>query len=158
MGKVVKNLGLYLVLVLAVVSMVNTYLTPEEVQKQYDEISYSQFLKELDAGTIRILQIRNNTTPGESTSAVIQGELANEQRFLTYGLDVSGIADSKRHHGNNRSSSAHCLVDEFADLAVPDIAFNRRVGLFYEQRSARRLKQNDVVYTQQGKVIFGQQT
>ena len=99
MGKVVKNLGLYLVLVLAVVSMVNTYLTPEEVQKQYDEISYSQFLKELDAGTIRILQIRNNTTPGESTSAVIQGELANEQRFLTYGLDVSGLADKAAAKG-----------------------------------------------------------
>ena len=93
MNKVVKNLGLYLVLVLVVVSMVNSYLTPEEVQKQYDEISYSQFLKELDAGRIKILQIRNNTVPGESSSAVIQGELADGQRFLTYGLDVSGLAD-----------------------------------------------------------------
>ncbi|MBQ7558865.1 MAG: ATP-dependent zinc metalloprotease FtsH [Synergistaceae bacterium] len=93
MNKVVKNLGLYLVLVLVVVSMVNSYLTPEEVQKQYDEISYSQFLKELDAGRIKILQIRNNTVPGESSSAVIQGELADGQRFLTYRLDVSGLAD-----------------------------------------------------------------
>ena len=59
MGKVVKNLGLYLVLILVVVSMVNMFLTPEEVQKQYDEISYSEFLKILDAGSIRILQIRN---------------------------------------------------------------------------------------------------
>ncbi|MBR6901035.1 MAG: ATP-dependent metallopeptidase FtsH/Yme1/Tma family protein, partial [Synergistaceae bacterium] len=88
MNKVVKNLGLYLVLVLVVVSLVNSFLTPEEVQKQYDEISYSQFLKELDAGKIKILQIRNNTVPGESSSAVIQGELADGQRFLTYGLDV----------------------------------------------------------------------
>ena len=93
MGKVVKNLGLYLVLVLVVVTMVNTFLTPEEVQKQYDEISYSQFLKELDAGNIRVLQIRNNTVPGESSSATIQGELHSGQRFLTYGLDVSGLAD-----------------------------------------------------------------
>ncbi|MBQ3586664.1 MAG: ATP-dependent metallopeptidase FtsH/Yme1/Tma family protein, partial [Synergistaceae bacterium] len=73
MGKVAKNLGLYLVLVLVVVTMVNTFLTPEEVQKQYDEISYSQFLKDLDAGNIRILQIRNNTIPGESSSATLQG-------------------------------------------------------------------------------------
>ena len=93
MNKVVKNLGLYLVLVLVVVSLVNSFLTPEEVQKQYDEISYSQFLKELDAGTIKILQIRNNTVPGESSSAIIQGELADGQRFLTYGLDVGGLAD-----------------------------------------------------------------
>ena len=93
MGKVVKNLGLYLVLVLAVVTMVNTYLTPEEAQKQYDEISYSQFFKELDSGNIKILQIRNNTTPGESTSAMIQGELNDGTRFVTYGLDASWLAD-----------------------------------------------------------------
>ena len=99
MGKVVKNLGLYLVLVLVVVTMVNTFLTPEEVQKQYDEISYSQFLKELDAGNIRILQIRNNTVPGESSSATLQGELLSGQRFLTYGLDVSGIADKAAAKG-----------------------------------------------------------
>ena len=99
MNKVVKNLGLYLVLVLAVVTMVNSFLTPEEVQKQYDEISYSQFLKELDSGNIKILQIRNNTTPGESSSATLQGEFQNGERFLTYGLDVSGIADKAAAKG-----------------------------------------------------------
>lgn len=93
MGKIVKNLGLYLILVLVVVTMVNTFLTPEEVQKQYDEISYSQFLKDMDAGRIRILQIRNNTIQGESSSAIIQGEFHSGERFLTYGLDVAGLAD-----------------------------------------------------------------
>ena len=100
MGKIIKNLGLYLVLVLVVVTMVNMFLTPEEVQKQYDEISYSQFLTELEAGHIRILQIRNNTVQGESTSAVLQGELHNGQRFLTYGLDVSGLADKASAKGS----------------------------------------------------------
>ena len=93
MNKVAKNLGLYLVLVLVVVSMVNMFLTPEETQKQYDEISYSQFISELEAGNVRILQIRNNTVPGESSSATLQGETKSGQRFLTYGLDVSGIAE-----------------------------------------------------------------
>lgn len=93
LGKIVKNLGLYLILVLVVVTMVNTFLTPEEVQKQYDEISYSQFLKDMDAGRIRILQIRNNTIQGESSSAIIQGEFHSGERFLTYGLDVAGLAD-----------------------------------------------------------------
>ncbi|MBQ9594296.1 MAG: ATP-dependent zinc metalloprotease FtsH, partial [Synergistaceae bacterium] len=65
-----------------------------------DEISYSQFLSELDAGHIRILQIRNNTVQGESTSAVLQGELHNGQRFLTYGLDVSGIVDKASAKGS----------------------------------------------------------
>ena len=99
MNKIVKNLGLYLVLVLVVVTMVNMFLTPEEVQKQYDEISYSQFLTELDAGHIRILQIRNNTVQGESTSAVLQGELHNGQRFLTYGLDATEVADKAAAKG-----------------------------------------------------------
>ena len=93
MNKVVKNLGLYLVLVLVVITMVNMFLTPEEIQKQYDEIAYSEFLKELDAGHVRVLQIRNNTVPGESSSATFQGELLDGQRFLTYGLDVEGIAE-----------------------------------------------------------------
>ncbi|MBQ3654391.1 MAG: ATP-dependent zinc metalloprotease FtsH [Synergistaceae bacterium] len=93
MNKVVKNLGLYLVLVLVVVSMVNMFLTPEEVQRQYDEISYTEFIAKLEAGEVRILQIRNNTVPGESSSATLQGEMKNGQRFLTYGIDVSGIAD-----------------------------------------------------------------
>ena len=93
MNKVVKNLGLYLVLVLVVITMVNMFLTPEEIQKQYDEIAYSEFLKELDAGHVRVLQIRNNTVPGESSSATFQGELVDGQRFLTYGLDVEGIAE-----------------------------------------------------------------
>ena len=99
MGKVVKNLGLYLILILSVITIVNSFLTPEEVQQQYDEISYSQFLKELDAGHVRILQIRNNTTPGESSSATLQGELTSGQRFLTYGLNVSGIADKAAAKG-----------------------------------------------------------
>ena len=99
MGRVVKNLGLYLVLVIAVVSMVNTYLTPEEVQKQYDEISYSQFFQEFDKGNIKILQIRNNTTQGESTSAMIQGELTSGDRFVTYGLDAAWIADKAAAKG-----------------------------------------------------------
>lgn len=93
LNKIAKNLGLYLVLVLVVVSMVNMFLTPEETQKQYDEISYSQFISELNAGNVRILQIRNNTVPGESSSATLQGETKSGQRFLTYGLDVSGIAE-----------------------------------------------------------------
>ncbi len=93
MGRNVKNLGLYLVLFLGVVTFVNMFLTPEEVQKQYDEISYSQFITHLNSGNVRVLQIRNNTVPGESSSGTFIGELKDGQRFLTYGLDVMGIAE-----------------------------------------------------------------
>ncbi|MBQ9565316.1 MAG: ATP-dependent metallopeptidase FtsH/Yme1/Tma family protein, partial [Synergistaceae bacterium] len=95
MGRVVKNLGLYLVLVLLVVTLVNVFLTPEETQQQqrYEEISYSDFLNELDAGHVRILQIRNNTLPGESSAVALRGEMRNGARFLTYGVEAGGVAE-----------------------------------------------------------------
>ncbi|MBQ3626998.1 MAG: ATP-dependent metallopeptidase FtsH/Yme1/Tma family protein, partial [Synergistaceae bacterium] len=100
MGKIVKNLGLYLILILLVVTLVNTFLTPEEtVQQQYDEISYSQFLSELDAGNVAILQIRNNTQSSESSSALLQGELKGGRRFLTYGINAAEIAERAAQKG-----------------------------------------------------------
>lgn len=100
MGKIAKNLGLYLVLILLVVTLVNTFLTPEEPQqKQYDEISYSQFLTELEAGHVAILQIRNNTQPGESSSAMLQGEFKGGRRFLTYGINAGEIAEKAAQNG-----------------------------------------------------------
>ena len=100
MGKIVKNLGLYLILILLVVTLVNTFLTPEEtVQQQYDEISYSQFLSELDAGNVAILQIRNNTQSSESSSALLQGELKGGRRFLTYGINAAEIAERAAQNG-----------------------------------------------------------
>ncbi|NLL36147.1 MAG: ATP-dependent metallopeptidase FtsH/Yme1/Tma family protein [Fretibacterium sp.] len=99
MGRVVKNLGLYLILIVLVVSMVNVFMTPEQAQKQYSEISYSSFLSELEQGRVRTLQIRNNTLPGESSSAVLRGELKDGSRFLTYGVDVSSLADAAAKKG-----------------------------------------------------------
>ena len=84
MGRIVKNLGLYLILILLVVSVVNMFLTPEQVQKPYNEVSYSSFLFEMEGGRVSNLQIRNNTLPGESSSAVLRGELKDGTRFLAW--------------------------------------------------------------------------
>ena len=99
LGRVVKNLGLYLILVLLVISLVNVFMTPEEAQIQYSEISYSSFLTELEGGRVRVLQIRNNTLPGESSSAVLRGELRDGKRFLTYGIEVGGLAERAAQKG-----------------------------------------------------------
>ncbi|MDR1977330.1 MAG: ATP-dependent zinc metalloprotease FtsH [Synergistaceae bacterium] len=92
MGRVVKNLGLYLILIVLVVSLVNMFLTPAQTQQQYIEISYTSFLSELEAGRVNVLSIRNNTLPGESSSATLRGELRDGSRFLTYGVDVGNLA------------------------------------------------------------------
>jgi cell division protease FtsH len=92
LGRVVKNLGLYLILIVLVVSLVNMFLTPAQTQQQYIEISYTSFLSELEAGRVNVLSIRNNTLPGESSSATLRGELRDGSRFLTYGVDVGNLA------------------------------------------------------------------
>ena len=92
MGRVVKNLGLYLILIVLVVSLVNMFLTPAQTQQQYIEISYTSFLSELEGGRVTALSIKNNTLPGESSSATLRGELRDGSRFLTYGVDVANLA------------------------------------------------------------------
>ena len=99
LGRIVKNLGLYLILILLVVSVVNMFLTPEQAQKPYSEVSYSSFLFEMEGGRVSNLQIRNNTLPGESSSAVLRGELKDGTRFLTYAVDVSGLAEQAAKKG-----------------------------------------------------------
>jgi len=96
---VVKHLGLYLILIVLVVSLVNTFLTPAPPQQQYVEISYSEFVSYLEAGEIRTLSITNNTLPGESSSATLRGDLASGVRFLTYSLEVGNIASEAVRKG-----------------------------------------------------------
>lgn len=98
MGRVVKNLGLYLILIVLVVSVVNMFLTPV-AQLPRQEITYSEFVTALENGRVKILNIRNNTMPGESSSAVIQGEFKDGTRFLTYGVDVGNLASEAARKG-----------------------------------------------------------
>ncbi|MDR1874618.1 MAG: ATP-dependent zinc metalloprotease FtsH, partial [Synergistaceae bacterium] len=99
MGRVVKNLGLYLILIVLVVSLVNMFLTPAQTPQQYSEINYSSFIVELEAGRVKTLQIRNNTLPGESSSATLRGELRDGSRYLTYGVNVDNLASMATDRG-----------------------------------------------------------
>lgn len=102
MGRIVKNLGLYLILIILVVSLVNMFLTPTtQPQPQYIEITYSDFLKELEAGRVKDLLIRNNTLPGESSSATLHGTLSDGTKFLSYGIDIENLAATAVKNGSN---------------------------------------------------------
>lgn len=96
-----KNLGLYLILIILVVSLVNMFLTPttQPQQQQYIEITYSDFLKELEAGHVRELLIRNNTLPGESSSATLHGTKTDGVKFVLYGIDVENLATAAAKKG-----------------------------------------------------------
>jgi cell division protease FtsH len=95
----VKNLGWYLILIVVVVSLANMFLTPTQPRQEYTEISYSSFISELDAGRVKTLQIKNNTLPGESSSATLQGELQDGSKFLTYGVNVDSLASRAARKG-----------------------------------------------------------
>ncbi|GHV46776.1 ATP-dependent zinc metalloprotease FtsH [Synergistales bacterium] len=103
MGRIVKNLGLYLILIILVVSLVNMFLTPttQPQQQQYIEITYSAFLEELEAGHVRELLIRNNTLPGESSSATLHGTKSDGTKFILYGVDVENLATTAAKKGVN---------------------------------------------------------
>ena len=99
MGRIVKNFGPYLILLLLLLSLANVYLTQDQNQQQFMEISYSEFMSNLDAGRVVSLEIKNHTLPGESSSAILRGELRDGHRFLAYAVDIGNLAADAAKRG-----------------------------------------------------------
>lgn len=88
-----KNLGLYLVLIVLVVSLVNVFLSPVQGPAEYEPIAYSEFLSAHKAGRISTATIEGETITGSmtdgqqySTTAIGVGDLARE--LAEKGADV----------------------------------------------------------------------
>ncbi len=64
MGRLIKNLGLYLILVVLVVSLVNVFLSPAHGPQQSEAITYSEFLTAVDTGQVKSITIKENTISG----------------------------------------------------------------------------------------------
>ncbi|ADE56912.1 MULTISPECIES: ATP-dependent zinc metalloprotease FtsH [Aminobacterium] len=85
MGRLIKNLGLYLILVVLVVSLVNVFLSPAQSPQQAEVITYSEFLTAVDTGQIKSVTIKENTVSGRfidgrsfQAEVVGTGDLAKE--------------------------------------------------------------------------------
>ncbi|MFA7621288.1 MAG: ATP-dependent metallopeptidase FtsH/Yme1/Tma family protein, partial [Aminobacteriaceae bacterium] len=65
MGRLVKNLGLYLIMIVLVVSIVNVFLSPTQGPQQVQEIGYSTFLSEVASGKISSVLVRENSIAGK---------------------------------------------------------------------------------------------
>ena len=77
MNKVVKNLSIYLLIVLVIIALMK-YTAPEKnVQLS---VTYNQFLDELDSGQIKKVQIQT-----ENLTNIITGEMKDGTRFETKG-------------------------------------------------------------------------
>jgi len=92
LGRMAKNLGLYLILIVLVVSLVNAFLSPVQGPDEYEPVSYSDFLSSYRAGTVRSVSIQGNS---------IQGAMADGTRFRTFAVGVGDLAPELADKGVN---------------------------------------------------------
>ncbi|NBB92749.1 MAG: ATP-dependent zinc metalloprotease FtsH [Gammaproteobacteria bacterium] len=90
MSDFAKNLVMWIIIAVVLMSVFNHYSQPE-VQPQ--EMTYSQFLDEVERGNISDVEIRE--TSGGNT---ITGETRNGQRFRTIGPSDPGLIKDLRDH------------------------------------------------------------
>ena len=92
MGRLVKNLGLYLILIVLVVSLVNIFLSPTQGPQQIQEIGYSTFLSEVSSGRINTVTVRENS---------IKGKFTDGREFVSYVVGVGDLAKEVAQKGVN---------------------------------------------------------
>ena len=83
MKRLVKNLGLYLVLIVLVVSIVNVFLAPTKGPVEARPLSYSAFLHHVENG-----QIQKVTISEEG----LRGTMTDGQPFTSYAVGVGDLA------------------------------------------------------------------
>ncbi|MFA0888398.1 MAG: ATP-dependent zinc metalloprotease FtsH [Synergistales bacterium] len=83
MNKMAKNLGLYLILIVLVVSLVNAFLTPSQNAQEMASLTYSEFIKSAESGQIEKVSIEEN---------LVKGTAKDGKLFKTYVLDAGPLA------------------------------------------------------------------
>jgi cell division protease FtsH len=92
LGKLAKNLGIYLVLIVLVVSLVNFFLSSPQNPKQWDDITYSDLLNAAEVGRIAKIFIEEDT---------IRGVYVDGKEFRTYVVGVGDLAKQLAVRGVN---------------------------------------------------------
>ncbi len=85
-----KNLGIYLILVVLVVSIVNMFLMPHTQGPEVTEISYSQFKNDVAAGRIKDFTINEMKA---------QGRYTDGKDFVSNIVGIKDIADEATEKG-----------------------------------------------------------
>jgi cell division protease FtsH len=78
-----KNLGLYLILIVLVVSLVNVFLAPPQGSQQSLEVSYSALLQGVADGSVTSVIIRENS---------IKGRYRDGREFISYVAEPGSLA------------------------------------------------------------------
>ncbi|HHZ04822.1 MULTISPECIES: ATP-dependent zinc metalloprotease FtsH [Acetomicrobium] len=92
MNRMMKNLGLYLILIVLVVSLVNMFITPMQQTRDVAPLSYSEFLEQVDKGNVTEVAIDGSS---------ITGKLKDGRVFNTYAVGVGDLAKEIAARGVN---------------------------------------------------------
>lgn len=92
MNRMMKNLGLYLILIVLVVSLVNMFITPMQQTRDVSPLSYSEFLEQVDKGNVTEVAIDGSS---------ITGKLKDGRAFNTYAVGVGDLAKEIAARGVN---------------------------------------------------------
>ena len=92
MGKLAKNLGIYLVLIVLVVSLVHVFLSPSPNSGEIKTVTYSDLLNAADLGKIAKIVIDED---------VIRGAYADGTEFRSYAVGIGELAPRLAAKGVN---------------------------------------------------------
>lgn len=100
MGKLVKNLGIYLVLIVLVVSLVNVFLSPEQERGPIEVISYSDLLTNAKGGKIDTVAVEEESLrgvykDGREFRCYVVGVGDFVQRLADLGVNVNVLPPAK---------------------------------------------------------------
>ncbi len=90
MGKMAKNLGLYLVMIVLVVSLVNMFLSPAQSPEERELISYSTFLNYFQEGKLEQVSIEGDLIKGTREGGV---------QFRTIAVGIGDLAPQLAEKG-----------------------------------------------------------
>ena len=93
MKKISKNVGMYIVLIVLVVSLVNVFLSPDSGGKktaQAEVMPYSTFMKEVNSGNVVKVKIDHEQ---------LSGTLKSGKEFTTYILDAATLPQTVTDKG-----------------------------------------------------------
>ena len=131
MGRLVKNLGLYLILIVLVVSLVNVFLSPVQGPREIQEVSYSDFLSSVDSGKISSVTILENS---------VRGKFTDGREFVSYVVGVGDLANEVARKGVNvEVEPRDSVVGRHALLPHPS---SHRGKVFFPQYAGRWAKLN----------------
>jgi len=92
LGKLAKNLGIYLVLIVLVVALVNVFLSTDQTQKEDLVITFSDLVRAADNGVVAKVTIDENG---------IRGKFSDGRDFRSYAVGVGNLAERLIDKGVN---------------------------------------------------------